>query len=43
MKKLMRIFGIIVQALLGGFLFFIAVSSLIGLESGARVFRYQGF
>lgn len=43
MKKFMRILGILIQAVLGGILFFIAVSSLIGLETGARIFRYQGF
>ncbi len=43
MKKFMRILGMLTQAVLGGILLFIAVSSLIGLETGARVFRYQGF
>ena len=41
--KLMRILGILVQAILGGIFFFIAVSGLVALETGARVFRYQGF
>ena len=38
-----RLLGIAVQALCLGTLLFLAVCKMVSLESGARVFRYQGF
>lgn len=38
-----RACGIAVQALVLGVLLFIAVSKLMELEAGMRVFRYQAF
>ena len=41
--NLWRTIGAIVQGLLLGALLWLAVISLIMLETGARLFRYQGF
>ena len=38
-----RRLGWAVQALVLGALLFLAIATLIGLSTGARVFRYQGF
>jgi hypothetical protein len=38
-----RLLGITLQALVLGTLLFLAVARLVGLESGARIFRYQAF
>ena len=41
--KLPRLLGIAFQALVLGVLLFLAVGRLVGLETGARIFRYQAF
>lgn len=41
--KWARLAGIAVQAALLGYLLFIAVMRMAAVESGATVFRYQGF
>jgi hypothetical protein len=41
--KLARLAGIAVQAALLGYFLFIAVMRMVAVESGATVFRYQGF
>ena len=38
-----RICGIVLQAIVLGTLLFLALSRLVALESGARIFRYQAF
>lgn len=38
-----RFAGILIQAALLGYLLFIAVMRMMAVESGATVFRYQGF
>ena len=38
-----RILGVITQAVVIGVLLFLAIVSLLGVGSGATVFRYQGF
>ena len=35
--------GIVVQAIVLGGLLFLAVMKMIAIQSGARVFQYQGF
>ncbi len=42
-NTLARLAGIAVQAALLGYLLFIAVMRMVAVESGATVFRYQGF
>ena len=41
--KMARFAGILIQAALLGYLLFIAVMRMMAVESGATVFRYQGF
>ena len=41
--KMARLAGILIQAALLGYLLFIAVMRMMAVESGATVFRYQGF
>ena len=41
--KLARALGIVVQAVVLGVLLFYALGWLLGMETGARIFRYQGF
>jgi hypothetical protein len=41
--RLARLAGIAVQAAVLGYLLFIAVMRMIAVDSGATVFRYQGF
>lgn len=43
MKKTARWIGITLQAAILGTLLFFAVGKLVALETGARIFRYQGF
>lgn len=43
MIKLLRWLGICIQAIVLGILLYFAIGKLIALETGARVFRYQGF
>jgi len=43
MRKLARGVGICVQGIILGLLFFLALGQLMALQSGARIFRYQGF
>ena len=38
-----RVAGIAIQALVLGYLLFIAVMRMVAIDSGATVFRYQGF
>lgn len=38
-----RLAGIAIQALVLGYLLFIAVMRMVAIDSGATVFRYQGF
>ena len=42
-NTLARLAGIAVQAAILGYLLFIAVMRMVAVESGATVFRYQGF
>jgi hypothetical protein len=42
-NKVARLGGIAVQAAVLGYLLFIAVMRMVAVESGATVFRYQGF
>jgi len=42
-KTLARLAGMAVQAAVLGYLLFIAVMRMVAVESGATVFRYQGF
>ena len=42
-NRMARLAGIAVQAALLGYLLFIAVMRMVAVESGATVFRYQGF
>ena len=41
--RLPRLLGIVLQALVLGVFLFLAVGRLVGLEAGARIFRYQAF
>jgi hypothetical protein len=41
--KRVRALGIALQALVLGVLLFFAIVALIGLNTGARIFQYQGF
>lgn len=41
--RLSRMLGIVIQAVVLGTLLFLAVGQLVGLEAGARIFRYQAF
>ena len=43
MEKLLRRAGQIVQGIALGALLFSAIAMMVQIESGARVFRYQGF
>ena len=43
MEKLLRRAGQVAQGLLLGTLLFSAIAMMVQIESGARVFRYQGF
>ena len=43
MNRFARLAGICLQGLVLGLLLFLALMKLLALESGARVFRYQGF
>jgi len=42
-NTLARLAGMAVQAAVLGYLLFIAVMRMVAVESGATVFRYQGF
>ena len=42
-NRMVRLAGIAVQAAVLGYLLFIAVMRMVAVESGATVFRYQGF
>ena len=42
-NTLARLAGIAVQSAVLGYLLFIAVMRMVAVESGATVFRYQGF
>jgi hypothetical protein len=42
-RKLARSAGVVVQAVVLGYLLFFAVMRLAAIESGATIFRYQGF
>ncbi len=41
--KWLRWLGISIQALILGILLALAIGKLIAIETGARIFRYQGF
>jgi hypothetical protein len=41
--RLARLAGIALQAAVLGYLLFIAVMRMVAVDSGATVFRYQGF
>ncbi|MDM8559129.1 hypothetical protein [Candidatus Parabeggiatoa sp. HSG14] len=43
MKKIARLLGITLQALVLGILLFIAIGQLVALETDARIFLYQAF
>lgn len=43
MKTSARWLGIVLQGVILGTLLFLAITQLLGLHQGARVFRYQGF
>ena len=41
--RLPRLLGIALQAIVLGVFLFLAVAKLVGMETGARIFRYQAF
>jgi len=41
--KIARFLGILLQAIILGFLLFVSVGSMVAIETDARVFRYQAF
>jgi hypothetical protein len=41
--KFARSLGILIQAVILGFLLFVSVGSMVAMETDARVFRYQAF
>jgi hypothetical protein len=43
MIRLSRLLGIALQALILGLCLFLAIAKMIGIETGARIFRYQAF
>ena len=43
MNRMGWIIGIVLQAILGGGLLFVALVRLAGMVGGAKVFQYQGF
>lgn len=43
MMKIARFLGLLVQALVLGFLLFVSVGNMVAVETDARVFRYQAF
>lgn len=43
MNRAARVLGIVVQALVLGYLLFFAILQLMATIGGAAVFRYQGF
>jgi len=43
MKKVARLLGITLQALVLGTLLFVAVGQLVALKTDARIFFYQAF
>lgn len=43
MEKFLRRAGSVAQGLVLGALLFSAIVTMVQIESGARVFRYQGF
>jgi hypothetical protein len=43
MKKIARLLGITLQAIILGILLLVSLGKLVALETDARVFRYQAF